>query len=163
MTYVLKLCGSALLLLGALYVSREYEKSLANRWELCSGFVDLLAHIRRKIDGYLTPPSQLLDGFYSAALEGVGYIAKARDVGISAAYFELSKTLPLEKKAKECLGAFFCDFGKDYREGTVRALDAALGGLRDHLKTLGAENEKNLKLARTLCVAAALGIIILLI
>lgn len=163
MSYVIKLIGSVLLLFAALVGVREYEKKLKARLLACRGFAEMLYHVRRKIDGYLTPPSQLLDGFECEALSELGYLDKAREVGMSRAYFELESSLPIDGVMRTALFGFFSDFGKDYKDGTVRLIDEALKGLCDHADRLCAENERSLKLVRTLVSAAALGTIILLI
>ena len=159
----MKLIGSVLLLFAALIGVREYEKMLKARLLACRGFIELLGHIRRKIDGYLTPPSQLLDGFECAPLSDIGYLEKAREIGMSGAYFELGSSLPIDGAGREVLFGFFSEFGKDYKEGTVRLIDLSLKGLSEHADRLSAENEKSLKLVRTLAVAGAVGMIILLI
>ena len=163
MNYFIKIIGSVFLLAAMLVLIKEYESFLKKRLEICRGFAELLSHIRRKIDGYLTPAMQLTEEFECEVLTRVGYIEKARDGGISSAYFELEKSLSLDSAVQACLSAFFSDFGKDYKEGTVKSLDMSIATLRECMKKISAENERSLKLARTLGIAAVLGLIILLI
>ena len=163
MNYFIKIFGSLLLLAASLAFVKEYERTLKKRFEICRGFVELLSHMRIRIDGYLTPAMQLIDGFECKALKEAGYIDKAREKGISSAYFELEKELPLDSSAQACLSSFFADFGKDYKDGTLKSLDMSIGRLRECAESLFAENERSLKLARALAIAAALGLIILLI
>ena len=163
MSYIIKLIGSALLLFAALIGVGEYEKKLKARLLVCRGFVELLQHVRRKIDGYLTPPSQLLDGFECAALSDIGYLDRAREIGMCSAYFELEASLPTDGAVRSALFGFFSDFGKDYKDGTVKLIDRSLKELSAHADRLRTENEKSLKLVRTLAAAGALGAIILLI
>ena len=163
MTYLVKIIGSALLLYAALFLTREYEGSLGKGLRVCRGFCELIAHIRRRIDGYLTPANDLLNGFECGALDETGYISKARERGLCAAYFELEAELPLDGRVRGALSGFFSDFGKDYKEETVKAADAVLEALREHIGAIVKENERSVRLARTLAVAAVLGIIILLI
>ena len=61
------------------------------------------------------------------------------------------------------LSEFFDDFGKDYKEETVKAADRALSALQGCAERMSCENEKSLRLLRAVAVAAALGVIILLI
>ena len=163
MSYVIKIIGSVLLLMSVLALTREYKKFLEKRLGICRGFTELLLHVRRKIDSYLTPASQLLDGFECKALADEGYMKKAHEVGISEAFFSLEKAIPMESSERVILESFFADFGKDYKDGTLRSLDIAIAGLRECIEKLCAENERSLKLVCTLAVAAALGLIILLI
>lgn len=163
MNFFIKILGSAFLLVAVLAMTREYEMFLKKRFDVCRGFIELLSHIRRKIDGYLTPATELLDGFECKALTETGYVDRAREKGISSAYFELEGSLHLDAAVQSCLSSFFSDFGKDYKEGTLKLLDLSIGRLSEYTERLSAENERSLKLARTLAAAVALGLIILII
>lgn len=163
MNYLVKTIGSVLLLYAALFITREYEKFLGRRLGVCLGFCELISHVRRRVEGYLTPADRLLDGFECGALEDVGYMSKARNSGLRNAYFEVEGALPLDCATREALSEFFTDFGKDYKEETVKAADRALSALRGCADRMSCENEKSLRLWRAVAVAAALGVIILLI
>ena len=163
MNYLVKMIGSALLLYAALFIAREYEKFLGKRLRVCLGFCELLSHVRRRVDGYLTPADRLLDGVECGALEEVEYISKAQSLGLRTAYFEVEEALPLDGTARQVLSEFFADFGKDYKEETVKAADRALSALQGCAERMSCENEKSLRLLRAVAVAAALGVIILLI
>ena len=137
MTYFVKIIGSALLLYAALFLTREYERSLGKGLRVCRGFCELIAHIRRRIDGYLTPANDLLNGFECGALDETGYISKARERGLCAAYFELEAELPLD--------------GRVRGEARTREAISALANEdnMDVLKSLIARQRKQLAEART--------------
>ena len=163
MNYLIRIAGAVFVLAGTLFAVGEYEKLLVRRAEICNGFIALLSHIRRRIDGYLASASGLLEGFECSALDAYGYSERAREIGVGEAYFEFEKAFPLTDKLKKSLSGFFHSFGKDYMSGTLKALDVTLDEIKALERALSAENEKNLKVARTLALAAALGVIILLI
>ena len=163
MAELLRIGGLSLILVAALLFSREYRRYLDGRVELCQGFLALLIHIRGRVDCYLTPLPEALSGFECAALSKCGFIQKAKEEGLSAAYFSMEGSLSLPKRAREVLSSFFRGLGREYREGTLRELSMAISALESAVCEERQESEKSLKIARILAVSAALGAIILII
>ncbi len=163
MKEIFRFSGMGLILFAALTFYREYKKHLEYREGLCEGFFKLLGHIRRQIDCYLTPASELLSGFCDELLEMCGFLSLAREVGVKDAYFSMERELRLSSSAKEILHSLLNDFGKDYKDGTVKEIDRALASLEKTLLREREENEKEKKITGVVCAAAAVGIIILII
>ena len=163
MSEFLKLLGIGLIALASLTFFKEYKKHIEQSVALCESFHSLLTHVRRKIDCYLTPAKSLLLDFSDDALEKCGFLARAREEGVREAYFALEKELGISSEAKEILHGVFRDFGRDYKDGTVKELDGGILSLEKHLAKEAAESEKSVKIAGTLTAAFALGVIILII
>lgn len=163
MSEILRIGGLSLILVSALVFSKEYGRYLKGRVELCQGFLLLLIHIRSRVDCYLTPLPEAISGFESPALSGCGFLQKAKDEGLSSAYFSMEKSLSLPERARAILTPFFRGLGREYREGTLRELSSAISALEGALVEEREESEKSLKIARILAVSAALGAIILII
>ncbi len=163
MSSFLKFTGAVMALFAALFFAREYAAFIKRRTGLCQGFLKMLEHIRFKIDCFLTPEGELLLDFDDPALSECGYLPLAREIGVNSAYAECESSLSLPEKVKSLLSPFFSDFGREYREGTLRQIDSAISQLRSYITQMQQENERSVKLVYTVSAAAALGIVILLI
>ena len=163
MSEILKFFGIGLMLLSAVIFSKEYEKHLDMRQGIAEGFLSLLLHVRRQIDCYLTPASRLADGFSCAPLEKCGFLKEAKEKGVGPAYSSMKDSPLLYESAKAVLTPLFLNFGKEYKENTVKQIDGAVASLKDILQKEKEESERSLKVARTLAVSAALGAAILII
>ncbi len=163
MSGILKIFGIGLILFSAFVFSSEYEKKIKRKERLSEGFLSLIEHIRRQIDCYLTPPSELIGDFTSEALSALGFLDLAKKEGVASAYMSLKEKLPLCDEVKSELTSLFSSFGKEYKEGTVKALNMAVSSLKELVAKEKEQNAKDIKVARTLAVAAALGTVIMII
>lgn len=163
MNELLKFLGMGLIILSAIAFFREYKSYLEYRCGICQGFLSLISHIRRQIECYLTPADRLLCDFGDDFLKKCGYLERAGSIGVREAYFEMEDRLRLPSEAREILRGLFSNFGKDYREGTLRELDSGVASFEKCLAKERLESEKELKIAGILAVCAALGIVILII
>ncbi len=163
MTEILKFTGAALALLAALLFSREYEKYLFSKNELALGFLSLLKHIQKSVGCYLATPKELLCGFEDSALDAAGYLAAAREKDVFSAYFDGEKNFSLSERARLVLSEFFANFGREYKDGTMRLVERAIAELEKITSEEKAKTEKEIKVLKTLAAAAALGLVILLI
>ncbi|MBO5316369.1 MAG: hypothetical protein J6B48_08075 [Clostridia bacterium] len=163
MSEIIKALGIGLILLSAFLFSSEYEKKIKHSERLSEGFLSLTEHIRRQINCYLTPPSELIRNFSNDALFEIGFIDLAEKEGLGAAYKSLKDDMPLCEAVKKELTSLFKSLEREYKDGAVRALDSAAASLKECLAKEREENKKDLKVARTLVTAAALGVVILII
>ncbi len=159
----LKFVGAGLLLISALAFSREYDRFLSARIALARGFLELLLHIRQKINCFLSSAESLISDFENDALERAEYLSVARKEGICRAYFERESCLGVPSCIKKLLSEFFSGFGSDYKEGTLALIDRSSAALEAMLSDMISEKERSVKLVRTVSAAAALGAAILII
>lgn len=163
MSGIFKALGIGLILLSAFLFLSEYEKKIKNKEKLLEGFLSLTEHIRRQIYCYLTPPSELIENFNNETLSEIGFLDYAKKEGLSSAYTSFKDKMPLSEAVNKELTALFESLEKEYKDGAVRALDSAATGFKETLAKEIEQNKKDLKVARTLVTAAALGIVILII
>lgn len=163
MSAVLKIFGTGLILLSALIFTREYEKKIRLKEETSEGFLLLITHIKRKIDCYLTPPSELVGDFSNSVLLETGFLDLAKKEGVASAYMLKKDNLLIYESVKSELTSLFSSFGKEYKEGTLRALCSAESSLKELIDKEKEQSEKDLKVVRTLAVSLALGAVILII
>lgn len=164
MSFIFKLFGAALLLFAAAKISRKYSEYVSYRASLSRAFSELLLHIKNKISVYLAPPSELVSGFSSEILSESGFISLAKELGSpKKAYGALADSLSLSPGAKRILDSYFDSFGSAYKEGLLKATEAAEAALRREAEKEEEELPREKKLARTVIFAVALGIIILFV
>lgn len=160
----LRLLGGAFIAAAALCVGRGYRAYARQRLDEQEGFLSLLLHIKGQVACYLSPQGKLLEGFRSEALSRLGFtdaMEECRD--LSAAYKQVEHGLCVSEKIKAVLERYFLGFGKEYKEGELARADAAIAEISALFAADKAETEKNVKVAEALSVAAALGLIILLL
>lgn len=158
---ILKVIGSAMIMIAALVVSKEYKSFTVSRVERLSGYFELLSHIERKIGVSLCPQHKLCEGFSSAALESE-FLPRLRECGeLSAAYGGVG--ICVADEAHKILLSYFADFGKCDRAGELERVREAKVALQPILRRERETADKNIKLFETVAAAIALGLIILLI
>ena len=160
----LRLVGAALIFLCAMATVREYSAFCKRRIAEGEAFASLLRHLKERVCVYLLPVSSAVADFDDTELSRVGFIGALRSCGsLHSAFALVRDKLLISDGQKELLSSFFADFGgayvKDERERIERAEDTLL--------KLQAEDEKKTgeseKVAKTLILASALGLIILIL
>ena len=154
--------GAAMLLVVSVYLGRTYERYCERTLAEMSEILRMLSHIRGKICAFLCPQSSLLSDFYSDALTDAGFLCKVRDGATLKDAFEGSK-LSLSRHDKRALGAYFADFGKRYKSEEISRLDEIYRTLDESFKSERERVPKDVKIAKTLLIAASLGISVLMI
>ncbi len=161
---VLKLIGMLLIFASAITTAREYGEYCQRRIRQSSAFRAFVAHLESKAFTYLLPSSEAVCDFADEELAGVGFIDALREGGSLYSSFSLVKDkLLFSEGQKAALLSFFKDFGNSYVEDErARAKKAA-----QSLEELGMEDEKKTKeserVVKTLVLASALGLIILML
>jgi len=125
-------------------------------------FSDLILHIKGEVSRFLTPTASLLSGYECPVLESSGFSASfAEHSDLLRALEESDIVMP--HAFRTLLAEFFADFGKDYREGELARISHYSELIEREEERLISELDKSDKLTKTLLVAAALAIIILII
>lgn len=149
----------------ALAVGRGYALYLARGVAECEGFLALLRRCAERISCLLSPICEITADFENDALSRVGFISLIRE-GKSAeqAYEAVESRLCIGNGTKDILRRAFGDMGKGYDSKSASdRLMLSCTELADHLSLLKTENEKNLKLARSVLLLVSLGLVILFI
>ena len=122
--------GLFFIILAALFISSAYRAALAARCAALEAFLALATHIRSRVSGYLEPPEVWASGF-SAENDGVermlGRIRSGE--GVYSAYTSVRDGLSLSREAKELVGAFFKELGRDAVEIERKSMDGVVDKL----------------------------------
>lgn len=153
-----KLLGSLLILAagagGAILSARTEQRKLT----VLDGWIDLIAHVRARIDCYLTPLDEILSALDPELVRRCGGSLPCR----SCAALLQSASPALSPEGRRLIGAFVSGIGDGYREEQVRACDYYLDALRELRKKTAAELPARIRVRAALCLTAALGAAILL-
>ena len=158
----LRWCGAALLLIAALFCSREYSAYAERRIREGAGLHALLLHIEKMIDSYLAPGSELFDGFSDERLEECGFLEKIREGG-TRAFSTTKDSLTVGEPIKKRLEDYFSLFGKGYKASELSRLRECISDLKKMLDDECEELQKSVKVTRALLLGGAVGIAILII
>ena len=160
---VLKYFGLFTIALGAVLISREYEKNQRRRLFELAEFIRLSEHIKTKISCFLSPKADWLSDFSSPSSVISEFLAEAsRLPSLEASFDKISDKLSLGKE-KEVLKRLFNSLGKTYKDGEISLLEGAVSELSSEKRELSESCEKNIKTVKVLAAALSLGLIILLI
>ncbi len=157
-----KLLGACVLLVSSILIGRIYESYCERRLLELSEILRMLAHIRSKISSFLCPQSLLLSDFESEVLEESGFLRAVGEGKTLADAYKASRLL-ISKKDGRALEAYFAELGKSYKDEELSRLDRVYRELDESFKCESERVPKDVKVAKTLLTAAALGISVLMI
>ena len=162
MTPIVKWLGIALLMAGALLVSREYEKYLARRLGEYGGLLALICHAEAVISRSLAYGEELWRGFSDEFLEKIQLLPLLRGgESLKSAFDKTKDKMSLTAKAKEEISDLLSTLGRGYRESELSALKKIKEALSSGLDAERTEAEKNVKIARALLLGGALTVVIM--
>ena len=161
MSYYIAAAGSGLILLFAYLAGRGYAGYAERRCGQYEGLIALLEHMKERLECYLSGGEAMLAGFFSEPLSEVGFFDGEGDA--SARFERVRARLSVDADTRSRLGQFFAAFGSGYLRAERERISAALSFLCRRRDDYLLEKEKSVKLVRSLLLAAALGLIILLI
>ena len=164
MSIYLRWGGVALLMIGALLVSRCYESYLKKRLAEYRGLLSLITHIEGGISKFLAYGDGLWRDFSDGALEKCGLLPALREgKSLSVAFEESRGNTSLSGDARERIAEAFNKLGKGYKDGELKLLSSVRESLTCELDSESAEAEKNIKVARALLLGGALAVGIMVI
>ncbi len=164
MSLYLRWGGAILLIIAALYISREYEKFLGRRISEYRGLCSMIAHAEEMISKYLAHGDGLWRDFRSDALEKCGFLPAVREgKGLHYAFESCRDKMSLSREAKDRLSLSFKRVGKGYMEGELANLSLVKESLAEECESESVAAEKNIKVARALLLGGALALAIIAI
>ena len=128
----------------------------------CEAFLEFFGYIRNQVEYFLMPTKLIYKGFASGVLEACGFLPALRshendDVYCDvwrAALWVSEKSLHLSKKQREIVLGFGDCIGKSQGEIQTASFDRYIAEMSAETEKEKAESEKNIKLYRTLGIAA---------
>lgn len=156
---LIKIIGCVLIFLGGAIASAALNRSLSARLKLSRSLISLIRFIRLQIDLYCLPLDEIFRRVDPQLFESLGLSSPPRS------FTELKDSLdpPPDGELRRLLESFDRELGASFREDQLRVCDYHLAALSELCSALDSELDKKKKLNRTLCLGAALSIIILLI
>ncbi len=162
MSLYIKWGGIVLVMIGALLVSREYDRRLDRRISEYRGLVNLIAHAEAEITKSLAHGGGLWQGFSDDALENNGLLPLLREgESLKSAFDTCKGKMSLTFEAKERISGLFAPLGRGYRDSEIRLLGEIKDSLRGELDSESESAEKNKKIARALLLGGALTVAIM--
>ena len=164
MSGVRELLGALLVAAACLLFSRGYTDYLRRRAEDYRAVLDFLELMRREISARLATPSELAVSAGEGRLAEIGFLGRvAAGASLGDAFRQCSSELSLSAVDAELLQGYFDGFGSDSTEGELERLDRAISEHSKSERAVREETPSRIKLALTLSVLLALGIVILLL
>ena len=159
---MIKMIGSALVLVGAAIVGGEIRASRRAKLALREELYRFLLHIRLQISCFLRPPCEMCIGFESKELRETKFLDElASGEGLLGAFSasRLSELLSDEEGRVIC--ELFSSLGGGYVEDEIKILDAYTEKFLECLEAERRKYSRDVRLVRTLSASGALGVIIL--
>ncbi len=146
----LKILGALIILLSGgvgAFSAVRYER---RRLRVLDGWIDMIRYIRRQIDCYLTPLSEILEAF----------VPDHTPTDLSVLLD--TSLLYLDTDSKRLLEGFIREVGGTYREEQLRHCDDCVAELRRKREKIAADLPMRQRLSVTLCACLSIGTAILL-
>ncbi len=153
-------------LLGV-YAGERAKKRLAE----CEAFLSLFEYIKNQVNFFLTPTKVMYRSFANEVLEECGFLPALRSHENDAVYHDIwrsalassAKSLHLSEKQRALIADFGDCVGKTSGEIQANSFDYYIAEMRREIEKEKTECTKNIKLYRTLGLAAGACAAILII
>ena len=157
----MKYVGICLLLLGAYLASTEYKARLERSERVLLGYLRFVSEMRSRAATCLEPPSRWVGSFVCEELEEIGFLPALRGGADLESALKSSHGV-LDKDAFDVLSWLFSG-GGGYLEDELRRMDGAIRALEEQREKSALSTRDRVKLFRTLAIAAAVGVAILVV
>ena len=153
---------SALILTAAILLYRGYKSTQDKRLATESAFLELVLAIEEGLSKSAAPLPDVFRAYESRELTECGFLPLVKE-GVSPKDALARSINTLSSPFYDTLSRLFSRLGRSYLTEELSSLRAAKEALGEALERDGAECEKNKKAVGAVMIAAALGIIILLL
>ena len=155
----MKVIGFILLIVGGWGISLCLVKDMKQNlltWSACG---DLIRFVRLQIDCFLCPQDRIFDTFTHPLLEQNGLLPALRE---GRGMEEAVKGM-VNEKLQELLLGFGRELGQGYREEQMRVCDFYLAQITEYKDYEAEQLSSKIKIKRTICMAGAMLIGLLLL
>jgi len=158
----MKLCGAVLLFLffslGGIFAGEKEKKRLRQ----CEAFLELFEYIKNQVEYFLTPTKIMYRNFSNNVLENCGFLYALRSHENDEVYCDVwhaalkscKRNLMLSEKQFLLISDFGDCIGKSHGQIQTSNFDYYILEMRAEIVKEKAESAKNIKLYRTLGIAA---------
>ena len=152
--------GAIIVALCGLEGARRLNCSLQGEVTCADAYISLLRYVRGQIDCYALP----IDEIFSHCGQELLVLCGWRDESPPLSFDELFLMCGArDKEVRSVLSEFSADFGRNYREEQLKRCDGCIEYLERSRDRLSSNLRQKKKLNLTLCLAASVALIILLI
>ncbi len=162
MSIAYRAAGAAILLFLSVFIGKAYEKYCERALSETKELLRMLLHMRGKISTFLSPQSGLLSDFESEVLSSTGFLVAVQEGKTLFDAYGGSR-FAISKEQKRAFLRFFSEFGRGYKSEELSRIDSLYRETSEELKKERERTAKDIKIAKTLLIAAALGISVLMI
>lgn len=160
----MKLIGALILVFAALLLIRLYKKYVDVGVRQAHAFFDLLVGLKRQISVSGTPVDRFISGYKSELLSELGFFSEYEKMGsLSGAFFALGKRLFIPREIGQAIGRIFDGIGRGTLSGEVKGMDDGAVELKKMITEYQSEAERSVRCVSVVTVAAALGLLIILV
>lgn len=157
----MEIIGYALIIISGVFIGAAVSSSLKEEIDECEALLELVRYIEAKIKYYKEPIPIILEKYSDKRLEKSGFLSLMQKKSFLEA-IQKSKT-QLDDKTKNVLVAFGSELGKSSADEQQLNCGYAITQLLERLDFIKKEYPKKRKMYFTLCVAASLTLVIILI
>ncbi len=158
----MKYVGLCIFALGAVLIYKKYTSYLEHRVLLASAFLDFLKHVRTRISCFLTPVSELCEGYESPPLTECGFLPLLKEgKSLAYAYERVSISFCFDEKTDTMIKRTLSSLGEGYREDGIREIDLALVSLGEFCESLSNKTNEEKRIVSVVGTALVVGMIIL--
>lgn len=158
----MRLFGLTLLLLAALFLTREYSRYVNKRIAESRGFISFIKHMRLEMRCFLKPPREIGRGFYNDSIAPF-LSALEREDSIFSAYTASEDAFSLSTDERAVIKELFYSVGVSYAEDGLRFIDGALERLSELHESHLSDGLRGVRVFGTVSAAVSVGLFILLI
>lgn len=157
---VLRLVGAALLSLCGVLSASALNRRAERRLREVESWILLLRYVKGQVECFSLPMNEILARCEREILQNCGYVGTVAPKSFLAL---LDASSLHDADAAKTVRAFAEEFGRGYREEQTRGCDYYLSLLEARRRTLAEKLPAQKKLNSTLCLCAALAIVLLLL
>ena len=154
-----ELFGAAAVLFSGFLLARGMNEAEDKKFSQLEALIALMRFFRLQIDCYCTPVGEIFKRCDKSILLSCGALVEPRD------FYEFSRGLsPMpEREVARLLESFSTELGSSYREEQLKSCDYHIAKLSELCDRERTEMLKRKKLNMTVCLCAAIAVVIFLI
>jgi len=157
----MEIIGYVLIILSGVFIGAAVSSSLKEEIDECEALLELVRYIEAKIKYYKEPLPSIFSNYSDKRLSKSGFLELLQKQGFLEAI--LKSKMQLDDKTRNVLVAFGKELGKSSADEQQLNCGYAIEQLSNRLEYMKKEYPNKRKMYFTLCVAAAITIVIILI
>ena len=160
----MKMIGGVLLVLCALLISRGYRGFVREGVSQAEAFLKLFAGLYRHVSLSGTPIDKYMACANDTVLLSVGFYDEyEKSQSLYSAFCGVRHRLFIPNEMKNVIETAFSEMGRGDACNELRLIDSAVGELKEMISGYKGDAEKSMRVVAVILVAAALGILIILV